>query len=206
MKKNFMKALYASGIALAMCGTVTMTSCIFIDSSDNKEVADEDEEEDSTILSGLNGLFNKALSCEDEECDDDMELLGYDTVIDDEDGSEIPVAYFKYQGEVFEVMDIDGDGYFDIAAVDANEDDDISDDEIVDVSDQEISVEDIVQMASSMFEDDSYDDEEEYDDSDDLADAGSRSTAPSRQRREERAEQDLPDYVNNANVKAFRKK
>lgn len=227
MKKNFKNVLMVGSMMLAMSGAVALTSC----KSENKKADEADKAtteqkaDNSDSLSGLDSLFGGALkgfydvcgtTCDSYDADDDdMELVDFDTVIDDEDGTEIPVAYFKYQGELFEMMDIDGDGLFDIAAFDADGDGDISEEEIVDVTEQGITIDDIAEMAGVDTDDDddcsdgscSVDDDDDYDDDDSYTTTTSRrSNGPSRQRREEAAEQDLPDYVNNARVKALRKK
>ncbi len=214
--KNF-KCLIA--LIMLISTPIMMNSC-----KENASTSAEKAKQDSNKYGSLGALLNKACGydCDDDEecgsCDnndgDDIELIGFDVVEDDEDGSEVPVAYFKCGNEIFQLMDIDGDGTFDVAVYDANDDEDISDDEIIDISNEEISVEELAQSAIEGgccdAEDgcDSYNDENEDDECDGSCNASSSSSGRrlQRQAQEDANEQDLPDYVNNAHVKALRKK
>lgn len=210
MNKIFKSVSVVFTFVLAIGSLAFITSC---KGSAEKNETKSEVETDSEWLAELDALGNvfddafKACGVSEEDMDDEeMELVDFETVTDDEDGTEIPVAYFRYKGEVFQMMDIDADGTFDIAVFDSNDDDDISDDEIVDITDQNITIDDIAEMAgceTSCNEDECYNDGDEEES---IVERTSRDAAPSRQLREEAEEEDLPDYVNNARVKAFRKK
>lgn len=212
MKKTFRSVLCLSAMALAFGSISLLSSCKDKQESQVKTISTESEEDEDESFDGLHNILTKACngySCDDEDCsdEDEFELIDVDTVIDDEDGTEIPVAYFKCGGEIFQLMDIDGDGTFDVAVCDGNGDDDISDDEIVDISSEEITIDDIAEMAG--IEDDcdeecevSYDD----DDSEGVSSSDNSRRRLQRQAEEDAYEQDLPDYVNNAHVKALRKR
>lgn len=214
MNKTFRKVSVLCTLAMSLCTVFLTLSC---KGSDKKAdtVAASDSGIDAKLaaeIEGLGNVFDGAIKtcgvCEDES-DEEMELVDFDTVIDDEDGTEIPVAYFSYKGEIFQMMDIDADGCFDIAVFDSDDDGDVSEDEIVDISDQNITIDDIAEMAGVDGDDDDYYAESEYeeDDEESIVERTSREMGtPSRQRREAVEEEDLPDYVNNARVKAFRKK
>jgi len=118
---------------------------------------------------------------------------------------------------VFEIIDTDLDGVFDVAVSDLNDDDDISDEEIIDITDQNIKVSDLEDQETSEYCATGNDDDSECYTSDDDDDEGgvcapdngytrTPTGTPARQQREEQAESDLPDYVNNANVKGLLKK
>lgn len=211
MKIFFRKVMYLGAFALTFGTSTLMTSCKDKDqqsASVEKALADEDDD----LLAGLSNLLSKSCGedgCEADDEDDDLELVDVDTIIDDEDGTEIPVAYFKCGNEIFQMMDIDGDGTFDVAVYDADDDGDITDDEIVDVSSEGITIDAIAEMAGCSMDcdetegcDSSCGDSEE-------CEGGTCSSSGrrlQRQHQEEADELDLPDYVNNAHVKALRKK
>lgn len=165
----------------------------------------EDEEKaDTANMAGLEEIFKDAVCGTDMDEEGTLEFYGLDTYTDDEDGQEYPIAYFSYNGVVFEIIDADLDGVFDTAICDLNEDDDIADNEMFDITEENIKVSDLQEEPTQTYcrpSRNSNDaaceeaDEEEYDD-----------YTPAREQREEEAEQDLPDYVNNANVKGILKK
>ncbi len=205
------KVMYLGAFALALGTSTLMTSCKDKEqqsTSNEKALADDDD-----LLTGLGNLLSK--SCGEEGCeageedDDELELIDVDTITDDEDGTEIPVAYFKCGNEIFQLMDIDGDGTFDVAVYDADDDGDITDDEIVDVSSEEITIDAIAEMAGcSMDCDETEGCNASCNDSDECESGTCSSSGRrlQRQHQEEADELDLPDYVNNAHVKALRKK
>lgn len=193
-----------------MClGTMTMMLAATMMTSSCKNTSEGQTEEEAALeevlglFDELDGALKGAQKACGEDCEDDeLEFITLDVVTDD-DGEEIPVAYFKSGEDIFQLMDIDGDGTFDVAVFDSNDDGEIDDDEIVDVSEENITIDDLEEYEGGA----DYEDEEYVtDEPESIVERTSRDAGPATQRREDALEADLPDYVNNARVKAMRHK
>lgn len=208
MKKTMM--CLGTMIVMLAAGLLT-SSCKKSAETASTEAALKAAAEAMEQFDGLDGLLTGARKACGETCgDDDLEFVYFDVEEDDE-GNEIPVAYFKSGEDIFQLMDIDGDGTFDVAVFDSNDDGEIDDDEIIDVESEGITVDDVSEMPLSTaldgYADDDADDADYADDEpESIVERTSRDAAPAAQRREEAIEADLPDYVNNARVKAMRKR
>ena len=105
---------------------------------------------------------------DNDQSDNDVRVIG--VYEDNIDGQDVYVGAMEVEGGNVMFVDVDHDGMFDIAAADVNADGNITEDEIIDVSEAGISVDDFAIRAS-------------MDNANDLL-----------------AANDMPDYVNDADV------
>ena len=104
--------------------------------------------------------------------DTQVEVLSYETVTN-EDGSQANVAVVAVDGQPVIIGDLDGDNVADVMASDLNLNGEIEENEMIDVSNENIAMSPFQQEATSM-DNDMY-----------------------------LASHDTPDYVNDANVDAY---
>lgn len=112
----------------------------------------------------------------------DVHFLGVQTT-ENEDGSQMNVGYAVIDNENVAFVDMDGDEMFDVRISDDNQNGEIDREEVIDVSDRELSVGDFADLAIAQgnSEDGSFNPDPSVEPQDDLA-------------------QDTPDYVNDADV------
>ena len=80
--------------------------------------------------------------------DPEIEVVSYETVAN-EDGSQIDVAVVNAQGQTVMIADVDQNGFADVMASDLNNNGQLDDGEIVDISDQNIAMQPL-QEATNM--------------------------------------------------------
>lgn len=73
------------------------------------------------------------------EPEPEVQVVGYEAV-QTEDGDTMQIAAVSVEGEVIQFAEVTGDDIVDLAAIDANHDGTITEDEIIDVSDEGISM------------------------------------------------------------------
>lgn len=78
----------------------------------------------------------------------DIEVVSYETITH-EDGSQMDVAVVNAQGQTVIIADVDQNGYADVMAADLNNNGQLDDGEILDVSDQNIAMQPL-QEATNM--------------------------------------------------------
>lgn len=84
--------------------------------------------------------------------DPEIEVVSYETVTN-EDGSQMDVAVVNAQGQAVMIADVDQNGVADVMASDLNNNGQLDDGEIVDISDQNIAMQPL-QEAANMDEND----------------------------------------------------
>lgn len=108
--------------------------------TDDQDVADEDVQVKTSTpddnIDNYDGPESEVVAVVDES---DVEILG--VVHDDETGANIGGMVIGDQEVV--LVDIDGDGTFDLMAADINGDMELSDDEFIDISEQGLTVDDL---------------------------------------------------------------
>ena len=77
----------------------------------------------------------------------EVEVVSYDTITN-EDGSQMDVAVVNVQGQDVLIADVDPDGVADIMAADLNNNGQLDDGEIVDISDQNIAMQPLQEAAN----------------------------------------------------------
>lgn len=77
----------------------------------------------------------------------EIEVVSYETVTN-EDGSQMDVAVVNAQGQAVMIADVDQNGYADVMASDINNNGQLENGEIVDVSDQNIAMQPLQQAAN----------------------------------------------------------
>ena len=79
--------------------------------------------------------------------DPEIEVVSYETVAN-EDGSQIDVAVVNAQGQTVMIADVDQNGFADVMASDLNNNGQLDDGEIVDISDQNIAMQPLQEAAN----------------------------------------------------------
>ena len=79
--------------------------------------------------------------------DPEIEVVSYETVTN-EDGSQIDVAVVNAQGQTVMIADVDQNGFADVMASDLNNNGQLDDDEIIDISDQNIAMQPLQEAAN----------------------------------------------------------
>lgn len=77
----------------------------------------------------------------------EIEVVSYETVTN-EDGSQMDVAVVNAQGQAVMIADVDQNGVADVMAADLNNNGQLDDGEIVDVSDQNIAMQPLLEVAN----------------------------------------------------------
>lgn len=81
------------------------------------------------------------------DIDPEIQVVSYETVTN-EDGSQMDVAVVDVQGQTVVITDADQNGYADVMASDLNNNGQIDNDEIVDISDQHIAMQPFQEAAN----------------------------------------------------------
>lgn len=84
--------------------------------------------------------------------DDEVDVLDYQTITDN-DGNEIDVAVVNVQGQEFIIADVDRDGTADIMASDVNGNGQLEENEIADISDENIAMQPFEDAANQNYDD-----------------------------------------------------
>lgn len=79
--------------------------------------------------------------------DSEIEVVSYETVTN-EDGSQMDVAVVNAQGQAVMIADVDQNGVADVMAADLNNNGQLDDGEIVDISDQNIAMQPLQEVAN----------------------------------------------------------
>lgn len=79
--------------------------------------------------------------------DPEIEVVSYET-ISDEDGSQMDVAVINAQGQTVMIADVDQNGYADLMASDLNNNNQLDEGEIVDISDQNVEMQPLQDAAN----------------------------------------------------------
>ena len=77
----------------------------------------------------------------------EIEVVSYET-ISDEDGSQMDVAVINAQGQTVMIADVDQNGYADLMASDLNNNNQLDEGEIVDISDQNVEMQPLQDAAN----------------------------------------------------------
>ena len=77
----------------------------------------------------------------------EIEVVSYET-ISDEDGSQMDVALINAQGQTVMIADVDQNGYADLMASDLNNNNQLDEGEIVDISDQNVEMQPLQDAAN----------------------------------------------------------
>lgn len=79
--------------------------------------------------------------------DSEIEVLSYETITN-EDGNQMDVAVVNAQGQAVMIADVDQNGVADVMAADLNNNGQLDDGEIVDISDQNIAMHQLQEVAN----------------------------------------------------------
>lgn len=96
----------------------------------------------TTVVGSGDSESDVIAAVEGDNEDIEVEVLGMETILDD-NGQEVTIGTISVDGDDVYVVDVDGDGQFDVMASDLDNDGSLAQNEMYDISDADLSISDL---------------------------------------------------------------
>ena len=150
-KTSEMKSNVISGMSSTVGAAAGVVAGSVISSEVNAAeipVTPEDQQEVEVVSSQPSNASGSTIHHNPEPTPDpEIEVVSYET-ISDEDGSQMDVAVINAQGQTVMIADVDQNGYADLMASDLNNNNQLDEGEIVDISDQNVEMQPLQDAAN----------------------------------------------------------